>query len=99
MKVNELKRRLRKDRAMTTVSLTMPKDVVEDLKRTAPRLGFYGYESLIRAYVGQGLRVHLERFEAAPEMSHLIESLQRRGVPDEVIASAVAEAKERVEAA
>ncbi|MDQ3686684.1 MAG: BrnA antitoxin family protein [Acidobacteriota bacterium] len=99
MKINELKKKLHKDRAMTTVSLKMPEDVVEDLKRIAPRFGLSGYESLIRAYVGQGLRVDLERLEAVPELSHLIESLRRRGVPDDVIASAVAEAKERVEAA
>ncbi len=99
MKISELKKKLRKDRATTTVSLSMPEDVVEDLKRIAPRLGFSGHQSLIRAYVGQGLRADLERLEASPELAHLIEGLRRRGVSDEVIASAVAEAKERVEVA
>jgi hypothetical protein len=28
----------------------MPEDVVEDLKRIAPKLGFSGYQPLIRAY-------------------------------------------------
>jgi predicted transcriptional regulator len=51
-----LKKRLRKDRPMTTVSLRMPEDVVQDLERIAPRLGFSGYVPLLRAYVGQGLR-------------------------------------------
>lgn len=55
----DLKRRLRKDRPMTTVSLRMPEDVVEDLKRIASRLEFTSYEALLRAYVGQGLRRHL----------------------------------------
>jgi predicted transcriptional regulator len=54
--VGDLKRRLRKDRPMTTVSLRMPEDVVQDLERIAPRLGFSGYLPLVRAYVGQGLR-------------------------------------------
>lgn len=99
MKINDLKQRLHKDRAMTTVSLRMPEDVVEDLKRIAPRLGFSGYQPLIRAYIGQGLRADLERLEANPEISHLIEGLRRRGVKDEIIASAIAEAKGSAEAA
>jgi hypothetical protein len=92
MKLNDLKQRLRKDRPMTTVTLRMPQDVVEDLKRIAPRLGFSGYQPLMRAYIGQGLRVDLERFENSPELSSLIESLRRQGIQDDVIAQAVAEA-------
>jgi hypothetical protein len=92
MKLNDLKQRLHKDRPMTTVTLRMPQDVVDDLKRIAPRLGFSGYQPLMRAYIGQGLRVDLERFENSPELSSLIESLRRQGIQDEVIAQAVAEA-------
>lgn len=99
MKINELKRRLRKGRAMATISLRMPEDVVEDLKRIAPRLGFSGYQPLIRAYIGQGLRADLARLEKNPEVMNLIESLRRRGVSDEVIASAMAEVKGSAEAA
>ncbi|HEY0544013.1 MAG TPA: hypothetical protein VGC91_01350 [Pyrinomonadaceae bacterium] len=99
MKTNELKRRLRKDRAMTAVSLQIPEDVLDDLKRIAVRLGFSGYESLMRAYIGQGLRADLERLDANPEVSILIESLRRHGVKDEVIASVMAEVKDSVEAA
>jgi hypothetical protein len=99
MKINNLKQRLRKDRVMATISFRMPEDVVEDLKRIAPRLGFSGYQPLMRAYIGQGLRADLERLEANPEVSDLIESLRRHGVKDEVIASAIAEVKSSVEAA
>lgn len=56
MKTSDLKKRLQKDRPMTMVSLRMPSDVVEDLKRVAPQLGMSGYQPLIRFYVGQGLR-------------------------------------------
>jgi hypothetical protein len=91
MNINGLKRRLQKDRPMTILSLRMPQDVVDDLKRIAPRLGFSGYQPLIRAYIGQGLRKDLERLEANPEVALLIESLRRQGVQDEVIASAMAE--------
>jgi len=37
----------------------MPEDVVKELKRVAPLLGFSGYQPLIRAYIGQGLRKDL----------------------------------------
>lgn len=92
MKLNELKQRLRKDRPMTTVTLRVPQDVVEDLKRIAPRLGFSGYQPLIRAYIGQGLRADLARLEQTPELTTLIESLRRQGVEDTVLATAMAEA-------
>ena len=92
MKLNELKQRLRKDRPMTTITLRMPQDVVEDLKRLAPRLGFSGYQPLIRAYIGQGLRADLARLEQTPELTTLIESLRRQGVEDDVLATAMAEA-------
>jgi len=99
MKINRLKQRLRKDRAMTTISLRIPEDVVDDLKSVAPRLGFSGYQPLIRAYIGQGLRADLERLSESPDISSLVESLRRHGVKDEVIASAMAEVKGSVEAA
>lgn len=99
MKINKLKKRLQKNRAMTTISLRIPDDVVDDLKNIAPQLGFSGYQPLIRAYIGQGLRVDLERLSENREMLHLVESLRRRGVKEEIIASAMAEVKGSVEAA
>jgi len=93
MKTNKLKERLKKDRPMTMISLRMPEDVVEDLKRIAPVLGFSGYQPLMRTYIGQGLRVDLERLEGSVELTTLIESLRNQGVQDEIIASAMAEAQ------
>jgi len=93
MKTSKLKERLQKDRPMTMISLRVPEDVVEDLKRIAPLLGFSGYQPLIRAYIGQGLRADLERLEGSVELSTLIESLRNQGVQDEIIASAMAEAQ------
>ena len=63
MKPSDLKKRLRKDRPMTSITLRMPEDVVGDLKRIAPQLGFSGYQALMRAYIGQGLRQDLARLE------------------------------------
>lgn len=95
MKASDLKKRLRKDRPMITISLRIPEDVVEDLKRIAPRLGFSGYQPLLRAYVGQGLRRDLERLEGGIELSEFIDSLTRHGVDESVIAEAMAELDRR----
>jgi len=46
---------------MTSVTICIPEDVVEDLKQLTSHLGFSGYQLLIRAYIGQGLRTDLER--------------------------------------
>ena len=90
MKIEALKKRLDRNRPMTSVTIRIPEDVVEDLKRIAPLLGFSGYQPLIRAYIGQGLRIDSERFESET-VTALIASLKRRGVSDEVIAEALSE--------
>lgn len=97
MKVDKLQQRLRKDRPMVTISMRMPEDVVTDLKRMAPLLGFSGYQPLIRTYVGQGLRADLERFENNLEVADFIESLRKQGVNEAIIVSAMADAGIAVE--
>jgi len=82
MKSEQLRERLQKERPMATISIRMPEDVVEDLKRVAPLLGFSGYQPLIRAYIGQGLRVDLERLDRNPGLEKLVESLRRQGVAE-----------------
>jgi hypothetical protein len=83
-------RRLRRDRPMTSVTLRMPEDVVDDLKRVAPVLGHSGYQPLIRAYIGRGLRVDLERLEDSG-VAALVASLRRQGVDETILAKALAE--------
>jgi len=68
MKIDDLRKRLQRDRPHTTVSLKVPDDIIQDLKRLAPRLGFSNYQALIRGYIGQGLRADLERLENSPEL-------------------------------
>lgn len=87
-----IKGRLKKNRQMTTISIRMPEDVIDDLKEIAPALGFSGYQPLIRAYIGQGLRKHQAEMEHSQLLS-LTESLRRHGVEDKIISAAVAEAK------
>lgn len=90
MSIEQLKRRLDRNRPMTSVTIRMPEDVVEDLKRIAPILGFSGYQPLIRAYVGQGLRQDLDRLENDAVVA-LISGLKKRGVSESVIEEALAE--------
>jgi len=75
---------------MIAVTLRMPVDVVEDLRRVAPALGQSGYQPLIRAYVGRGLRADLERLDDSGTEA-LVDQLRRRGVDETVLAEAVAE--------
>ena len=94
MKNSNIVNRLRENRPMTQISLRMPKDVLEDLRRVAPQLGFSGYQPLIRAYIGQALRADLARLNESPELSDLIERLRKHSVEDDVIVQAMAEVQE-----
>ena len=76
---------------MTTISIRVPEDVIEDLKDLAPKLGFSGYQPLIRAYIGQGLRKDIAKL-GKPEFAGLEESLRRHGVDNEVISAVLGEA-------
>jgi hypothetical protein len=86
-----LKKRLDKNRPMTSITLRIPIDVVESLKEIAPRKGFSGYQPLLKAYIGEGLR----QDEAEYVFGHtarLIEALKKRGVPENLIEEAAREA-------
>ncbi|MBT7914297.1 hypothetical protein HN588_10340 [Candidatus Bathyarchaeota archaeon] len=88
MKASELKNRLQKDRPMISISMRIPEDVIDDLKRVAPQLGFSGYQPLIRAYIGQGLRQDIARLESS-SIDSFVESLRLRGVDEDVIKQAL----------
>ena len=90
MKSSDIKKRLKKDRTMTPITLRIPEDVVQDLKNIAPALGFSGYQPLIRAYIGQGLRQDLKKLESS-NLKRFVDSLKKHGVKDQVISEAIAE--------
>ncbi|MFH1114065.1 MAG: hypothetical protein V1792_09115 [Pseudomonadota bacterium] len=46
---------LTKDREMTNISMRMPVDLIETLRKVATLKEMPGYQSLIKYYVGQGL--------------------------------------------
>jgi len=86
----KMARRGVRDRPKTTVSIRLPEDVLEDLAEMAPVLGFGSAESLIRAYISDGLRKH-ESMMNQPEVRVLLETLKRHGIADEVITEVLAE--------
>jgi hypothetical protein len=90
MKSSDIKKRLKKDRTMIPITLRIPEDVVQDLKSIAPALGFSGYQPLIRAYIGQGLRQDLKKLESS-NLKRFVDSLKKHGVKDTVISEAIAE--------
>ena len=79
-----------RDRPMTSVTLRMPEDVIADLKRIAPQLGFSGPQPLMRAYIGQGLRKDLERLDN-DAITALVTNLKRRGVSKKILEEALSE--------
>jgi hypothetical protein len=82
-----LKTRLKKDRPMTSITLRIPVDVVESMKTIAPQRGFSGYQTLLKAYISEGLRRDEAQF-AASSQAQLINALKKRGVSADLIALA-----------
>ena len=90
MLTDRLKKRLDKNRPMTSITLRMPVDVVESMKAIAPQRGFSGYQALLKSYISDGLRRDEAQFASSLE-ARLIEALKKRGVPEDVLADAARE--------
>lgn len=90
MLTDRLKKRLNKDRLMTTITMRIPVDVVESLKEIAPHKGFTGYQTLLKSYISEGLRKDEVQFSNAPS-ARLIEALRKHGVSDAVLEEAAKE--------
>lgn len=90
MLTDRLKKRLSKERPMTTITMRIPVDVVESLKEIAPHKGFAGYQTLLKSYISEGLRRDEAQFSNTPSV-RLIEALRRRGVSDSMLDEAVKE--------
>ena len=91
MLTERLKTRLAKDRPTTSITLRIPVDVVESMKQIAPLRGLSGYQTLLKSYIGEGLRRDEAELIDNPS-ARLIEALKRRGVPENVLAEAIKEA-------
>ena len=91
MSISEnLKTRLTKDRAMTSITLRIPVDVVESMKSIAPKRGFSGYQSLLKAYLSDGLRRDEEKF-AFSAQARLLDALRKHGVSQALLDEATRE--------
>src|SRR5258705_48606 len=89
--INErLKKRLKKDRPSTTITMRIPADVVESLKTVAPMRGFTAYQTLLKSYISEGLRRDEAQFDQYTARK-LAEALKRRGVAEKVLQEAMAE--------
>jgi predicted DNA binding CopG/RHH family protein len=89
--INErLKKRLKKDRPSTTITMRIPTDVVESLKTVAPMRGFTAYQTLLKSYISEGLRRDEVQFDQHTARK-LAEALKRRGVAEKVLQEAMAE--------
>jgi hypothetical protein len=85
-----IKKRLKQDRPMTSITLRVPADVVDDLKVMAPELGFAGYQPLIRAYISEGMRRDEKKLYFTP-VQRMAEALKARGIDPAVIQEALTE--------
>ena len=87
---DRLKKRLLKDRPMTSITLRIPVDVVDSLKEIAPHKGMAGYQTLLKAYISEGLRADESKFSSTQSV-RLMQALRKRGVPEDVLDAAARE--------
>jgi hypothetical protein len=94
--INErLRKRLKKDRPTTTITMRIPVDVVESLKEIAPMRGFNAYQPLLKSYISEGLRRDEAEFDQQAARK-LAEALKRRGVAESILEEALAEVRHGV---
>jgi hypothetical protein len=92
--INErLKKRLKKDRPSTTITMRIPADVVESLKAVAPMRGFSAYQTLLKSYISEGLRRDEAQFDQNTAQ-RFAAALKRRGVAESVLQEAMREVAE-----
>ena len=80
-----IKRRLTRDREMTTITLRIPVDVVDSMKNIAPQKGFTGYQALLKTYISDGLRKDEAEYVFSKH-ARVMEALKKRGVDANLIA-------------
>lgn len=90
MLTDRTKKRLDKDRPMTTITLRIPVDVVDALKEIAPHKGLSGYQTLLKSYISEGLRKDENQYSSNASL-RLINALRKRGVPESVLEEATRE--------
>lgn len=87
MPIERLKKRMKNERLMKSVTLRIPVDVMESVKEVATNKGFSGYQALLKTYINEGLRKDKEQY-CGISTARLIEALKNRGVPKRIIEEA-----------
>ncbi len=68
----------KKDRKSKSITIRMPEDLIEDLKRVAPTKGMSGYQPLMKFYISQGLRQDLQQLWEEEQQVKKFEALLKR---------------------
>ncbi|MDR1850248.1 MAG: hypothetical protein LBQ75_09420 [Zoogloeaceae bacterium] len=76
---------------MTIVTVRMPVDMIESMKRIAPLRGFSGYQPLLKHYVSEGLRKDEAEFIFSAS-GRLIDALKKQGISEKALEEAAKEA-------
>lgn len=87
----KLKQRMQRDRPTTSITLRIPVDVVDSLKAIAPQKGYAGYQTLLKAYISEGLRRD-EAVYASDAVERLARALKKHGVSGKVLDAAMRDA-------
>ena len=93
MATNKRDKNTTQNQPMTMISLRLPESTVNSLKKIAPKLGFAGYQPLIRTYITQGLEADWDRIADGTTINYLVESLKDKGVDENVLNNALAETR------
>ena len=80
-------------RAMETVSIEMPQDALDSLKKVAATRDM-SYQALLKFYVGQGLRQDLSRLFADRVLDTATEILARHISSEEKVSEIIRELRE-----
>lgn len=87
---DRVRKRLSTHRETTPVTLRIPRDVVDSMKRIAPLKGLSGYQTLLKAYISEGLRRDEAEYLDDP-VSRFADVLRQKGVDPAVLESAARE--------
>ncbi|MBS3960190.1 MAG: hypothetical protein KGZ52_12475 [Xanthomonadaceae bacterium] len=85
---DRIRQRLAAPRTMTSITLRIPEDVVASMKVIAPLRGMAGYQTLLKAYISEGLRRDEAELLSDPAR-RLADALRARGVDPELLEQAI----------
>lgn len=85
---DRIRHRLAAPRTMTSITLRIPEDVVASMKAIAPLRGMAGYQTLLKAYISEGLRRDEAELLSDPAR-RLADALKARGIDPELLEQAI----------